>query len=140
MPQTRFTKEFQDEAVRLALTSYRSRREVAQDLGVGLSALRHWIDRRREREIDDPPEDRQEDMAAELKRLRRENEILRQEREILKKAAVSSIDQRNSFSQHSARGSKAKGLPWPGVESECNRIEIILAVDGQVRSLGEILA
>ena len=44
--------------------------------------------RRREREIDDPPEERQEDMAAELKRLRRENEILRQEREILKRATA----------------------------------------------------
>ena len=35
-----------------------------------------------------PPEERQEDMAAELKRLRRENEILRQEREILKRATA----------------------------------------------------
>ena len=34
------------------------------------------------------PEDRQEDMAAELKRLRRENEILRQERDILKRATA----------------------------------------------------
>ena len=87
MAHTRFTKEFQDEAVRLALTSGRSRRAIAADLGVGLSTLRHWIDRR-EREIDAPPEERQEDMAAELKRLRRENEILRQEREILKKATA----------------------------------------------------
>jgi transposase len=88
MPQARFTKEFRDEAVRLALTSGRSRREIAGDLGVGLSTLRNWIDRRRDREIDDPPEDRQENMAAELKRLRRENEILRQEREILKRATA----------------------------------------------------
>jgi transposase len=86
--QSRFTQEFQDEAVRLVETSGRSRREIAQDLGVGLSTLRHWIDRRRERPIEHPPEDRQEDMAAELKRLRRENEILRQEREILKKATA----------------------------------------------------
>ena len=88
MPHTRFTKEFRDEAVRLALSSGRSRREVAADLGIGLSTLRHWLDRRREREIDDPPEERQVDMAAELKRLRRENEILRQEREILKRATA----------------------------------------------------
>jgi transposase len=88
MPHTRFTKEFRDEAVRLALTSGRSRREVAADLGIGLSTLRHWLDRRSEREIDHPPEERQEDMATELKRLRRENEILRQEREILKKATA----------------------------------------------------
>ena len=87
-PQRRFTQEFQDEAVRLVETSGRSRREIAQDLGIGRSTLRHWIDRRRERQIEHPPEDRQEDMAAELKRLRRENEILRQEREILKKATA----------------------------------------------------
>ena len=87
-PQRRFTQDFQDEAVRLAETSGRSRREIAQDLGIGLSTLRHWIDRRRERQIEQPPQDRQEDVAAELKRLRRENEILRQERDILKRAAA----------------------------------------------------
>jgi transposase len=38
--------------------------------------------------MDAPPVDRQEDMAAELKRLRRENEVLRQEREILKRATA----------------------------------------------------
>jgi transposase len=87
-PQRRFTQDFQDEAVRLAETSGRSRREIAQDLGIGLSTLRHWIDRRRERQIEQPPQDRQEDVAAELKRLRRENEILRQERDILKRATA----------------------------------------------------
>ncbi len=104
MPHTRFTQEFQDEAVRLALTSGRSRREVAADLGVGLSTLRHWLDRRREREIDDPPEERQEDMAAELKRLRRENEILRQEREILKKATANGMDRPCSRVEHGRAG------------------------------------
>ncbi len=108
MPDTGFPKEFQDEAVPLALTSGRSRREVAQDLGVGLSTLRHWIDPRREREIDDPPEDRQEDMAAELKRLRRENEILRREREILKKSAVGSIGQRITIDVNVFR----ENYPW----------------------------
>ena len=90
MPQShrRFTQEFRDEAVRLAETSGRTRREVAEDLGIGLSTLRHWLDRRREHEIDHPPRDRQEDVTAELQRLRRENEILRQEREILKRATA----------------------------------------------------
>jgi transposase len=87
-PKKLFTQEFRDEAVRLAQTSGRSRREVAADLGIGLSTLRNWIDRRRERQMDEPPSDRQEDMAAELKRLRRENEVLRQEREILKRATA----------------------------------------------------
>ena len=83
-----FTPEFRAEAVRLAQTSGRSRREVAADLGVGLSTLRHWIDGQRDREMDAPPAERQEDMAAELKRLRRENEVLRQERDILKRATA----------------------------------------------------
>ena len=87
-PNQRFTPEFREEAVRLAQTSGRSRREVAADLGIGLSTLRNWIDRRRERQREQPPEGRQEDMAAELKRLRRENEGLCQEREILKRATA----------------------------------------------------
>ena len=83
-----FTPEFRAEAVRLAQTSGRSRREVATDLGVGLSTLRNWIDGQRDRDMDAPPAARQEDMATELKRLRRENEVLRQEREILKRATA----------------------------------------------------
>lgn len=37
------TPEFRREAVRLALTSGRTRREIAEDLGIGLSPLtREW--------------------------------------------------------------------------------------------------
>jgi len=87
-PKTRFTPEFRAAAVRLAQTSGRSRREIASDLGIGRSTLRNWIDRRRDRQMDEPPPDRQEDRAAELKRLRRANEGLRQERESLKRATA----------------------------------------------------
>lgn len=87
-PQGRFGKEFETEAVRLVETSDRTQREIADDLGIGLSTLRRWLDKRRERDLEAPPPERQEDMAAELKRLRRETEILRQERKILKRAAA----------------------------------------------------
>src|SRR4029079_13766016 len=83
-----FTPEFRAEAVRLAQTSGRSRRAVAADLGIGLSTLRHWIDGQRDREMYAQPDDRREDIAAELKRLRRENEMLRQERDILRRATA----------------------------------------------------
>ncbi|NCQ36030.1 IS3 family transposase [bacterium] len=86
--QKGFTQEFEDEAVRLALTSGRTRRELAENLGVGLSTLTRWIGRRRDREIDFPDKGRTEDAAEELKRLRRENAILRQERDILKRATA----------------------------------------------------
>jgi transposase len=86
--QRRFTKEFEDEAVRLVRTSGRSQREIAEDLGIGLSTLVRWISRSRDRQIDEAEPPGQEDVAAELKRLRRENEILRQERDILKRATA----------------------------------------------------
>ena len=89
MPQQRrFTREFEDEAVRLVRTSGRTQRAVAEDLGIGLSTLVRWISRSRDRQIEHPPAAREEDVVAELKRLRRENGILRQERDILKRATA----------------------------------------------------
>ena len=79
--QRRFGKEFAAEAVRLVEVSGRTQREIAMDLGVGLSTLRRWLDKRHEHEIEAPPPERQEDLAAELKRLRRENVILRRNRD-----------------------------------------------------------
>ena len=73
----RFTREFKREAVRLALSSGRPRAEIAEDLGVGLSSLTRWIGQFRDEEM--PPEIK-DDLQAELKRLRKENAVLRQER------------------------------------------------------------
>ena len=86
--QRRFTPEFEDEAVRLVATSGRTQRAVADDLGIDLSTLMRWIGRRRDRLAEMPDKAPQADMAAELKRLLRENEILRQERDILKRATA----------------------------------------------------
>ncbi len=86
--QRRFTQEFEDEAVRLAATSGRTQREIAEDLGVGLSTLLRWIGRSRDRLVETPDQAPQADMAAELKHLRRKNEILRQERDVLKRATA----------------------------------------------------
>jgi transposase len=89
MKQKRFTKEFEEEAVRLLRTSGRTKREIGADLGVSLSTLTRWLSERRDREMDEPAaRSGDEDAAAELKRLRRENEILRQERDILKRATA----------------------------------------------------
>lgn len=86
--QKRFTKDFEDEAVRLVRTSGRTKREIAADLGVGLSTLTRWIAHSRDRQLDTADGAAEPDVTAELKRLRRENEILRQERDILKKATA----------------------------------------------------
>ena len=48
------TPEFRREAVRLALTSGRTRREIAEDLGIGLSTLTRWLSH--ERDASEPSE------------------------------------------------------------------------------------
>jgi transposase len=86
MPKTtgsRYTEEFKAEAVQLARSSpERSIRQLAYELGIADQTLRNWIKQaqidRGEREGLTTAE------REELRRLRRENEILREEREILK--------------------------------------------------------
>jgi transposase len=68
--QRRFTKEFEEEAVRLVQTSGRTQREIAGDLGIGLSTLVRWIGRNRDRRAADPATAAANDVTAELKRLR----------------------------------------------------------------------
>lgn len=77
------TEEFKQEAVRLALSSGLPRERVAKDLGVGRSTLGKWI--RQYRSVDLVPAP-QTDLARENERLRLENRVLREERDILKKA------------------------------------------------------
>ena len=81
------TPEFRREAVRLALSSGLTRREIAEDLGIGLSTLTRWLSQ--ERDVREPSE-APIDLHAELKRHRRENAVLKQERDILKKPRPSS--------------------------------------------------
>jgi transposase len=74
----------------LVQTSGRTQREIAGDLGIGLSTLVRWIGRSRDRRAVDPSA-AASDVTAELKRLRRENEILRQERDV--RSAISTAAQ-----------------------------------------------
>ncbi len=88
MPITRppYPPEFRAEAVRLYKESGRSLQEIAADLGVSTNSLREWVNRSkvgRHEHAGLSPDEREE-----LKRLRQENRILREEREILKKAAA----------------------------------------------------
>ncbi|MGS0646507.1 transposase [Komagataeibacter melomenusus] len=77
------TEDFKREAVRIALSNGLSRTRVAADLGIGKSTLAKWIvDYRPGKPASGP----QADLARENERLRLENRILREEREILKKA------------------------------------------------------
>ena len=77
------TEDFKQEAVRIALTSGLPRARIASDLGVGKSTLSKWVSVYRPSEMPVAP---QADLAKENERLRLEIRVLREEREILKKA------------------------------------------------------
>jgi transposase len=80
-----YPEEFQREAVRLMETSGKPIAELARDLGINDNNLYRW------RGLYGKPSQANSngsvaEIAAELKRLRREVEVLRQERDLLKKA------------------------------------------------------
>ena len=77
---------FRAEAVQLVQANRRSLTQVAKDLGVHHETLRAWV---KQAAIDGGRRDGlTTEERAELARLRRENRILQEEREILKKAAA----------------------------------------------------
>ncbi len=82
-----YDQEFKVEAVRLLETSGKSAARLERDLGIGKGNLTRWKKEfAKEGEDAFPGHGRLTPEQDELRQLRRENEILRQERDILKKA------------------------------------------------------
>jgi transposase len=88
MPKTRpaYPDEFRREAVQMLRTG-RTPRELADSLGVSQQTLRNW---RRQDQVDRHERDDglTSDERDEVRRLRRENVRLKQERDLLKRAAA----------------------------------------------------
>ena len=85
-PRRSFSGEYKAEVVELCRTSGKSISEVAQDLGLTVSAVRRWVahadvDGGRRPGVNT-------DEHQELVQLRKENRVLREERDILKRATA----------------------------------------------------
>lgn len=90
-----FTDEFKTEAVALLASSGRPLVQIAAELGISPSMLRNWRNRGRGRNagsalhpVPASAPHSVPDPTAEISRLRRENDRLRMERDILKKAVA----------------------------------------------------
>ena len=118
------TNEFRQDAVRIALTSGLTRKQVADDLGVGMSTLNKWITAHRDTDVVS-----KEDLglAQENDRLRRENRILKEERQILKKATVSSTGQRKGCIEPIRGRCITKCFSWARIQLQRHLVEIVLA-------------
>ena len=85
--QRTFTREFKQKAVQLVRSSTKSQAQIARDLGIADSTLHHWCKQFSEHgEQAFPGSGHQTPQDEEIRHLKRENELLRQERDILKKA------------------------------------------------------
>jgi transposase len=84
--QKTYTKEFKLEAVRLVQSSGKPMSHIARELGVSDSALYHWCKQQAEQgEQAFPGSGHQSAEQEEIRRLKRELEVTRQKRDILKK-------------------------------------------------------
>ena len=87
----KYTREFKLEAVRLVQKGNSAAR-VAEQLGIRCDMLRHWKQQVENNELGEaeifPGSGRVANAAQEVRRLRRELELVTQERDFLKKAAA----------------------------------------------------
>lgn len=83
----KYTQEYKDEAVELAVSSGRPIAEIARDLGIHEATLGNWVNTaKKSGKLKDKPLEMGE--RARLKELEEENRRLRMERDFLKKAAA----------------------------------------------------
>jgi transposase len=87
--RVKYTKEFKQDAINLVSEQGYSANEAARRLGVGQSNVSRWVrDFRKDQQSGAEGEITRKELEAEVKRLRKENQRLQMEREILKKAAA----------------------------------------------------
>ena len=83
-----YSKEFKESTVQLVLNSEEPIKKIAEDLDIKYHTLYDWIKAHRRANKKSDKAQEKESMEEELKRLRRENLILKEERDILKKATA----------------------------------------------------
>jgi transposase len=121
-----YPPEFRAEAIQLARTSGKPQTVIARELGMSVETLRMWL-----KQADLDAGKRSDGLTSEeqeeLRRLRRENRILREEREILKKPRPSSPRRASRPAEglrvRGAReGQPSRQTPLPGAGCRAQRL------------------
>ena len=93
-PRRSFTDEFKAEVVKKVRAGHRTAGQVARDLDLTETAVRAWVKQAKVDAGKGPPGALTTAEREELARLRKENRELKEDREILKKAAAFFAKQR----------------------------------------------
>ena len=83
-----FTAEFKQHAVRLVLSGKKTRAQIARELGVRADVLFRWQKALAPKSTTNAVSENLSHAERRIRELERENAVLREEREILKKAAA----------------------------------------------------
>ena len=87
-PYTQYSREFKAEAIRLAAVGDKPATQVARALGIRVHQIGKWKKQLEREELSGGPARRGRPVDDEVARLRRENTRLKEENDILKKAAI----------------------------------------------------
>ena len=99
MRNSKYTKEFRESTIQLVMNSDKRVSQISKDLDVNSKTIYNWVrEYKKEKNINIPSRGKTtistmkkvtvETLEEEAKRLRAENKILKQERDILKKATA----------------------------------------------------
>jgi transposase len=83
-----YSAEFKERAVKLAVESDQTVAQTARDLGINENTLHTWLSKYHHGSHGAQGQLNSEHLYEELKRLKKENALLKEERDILKKAAA----------------------------------------------------
>ncbi len=87
-PYQRYSREFKVEAIRLAEAGNKTATQVARELGIRVNQIGKWKQQLEREELTGGPARRGRPVDDDVARLQRENARLKEENDILKKAAI----------------------------------------------------
>jgi transposase len=125
--QNRFTDEFKTDAMAQVVDRGYAVSEVAERLGISTKSL---YTRKGQFAKSASVREAEADLAAELRRVKKELARVTEERDILKKAVVGSSGQRNGSFEGISRRLEAKRFPGPRIEPKGDLIKVMLSVNG----------
>ena len=83
-----YTPEFRASAVKLAIETDQPKAATARELGININTLHTWVNQYHKTSQPNPTQVDEKHLYDQLKELKKENHKLKEERDILKKAAA----------------------------------------------------